>query len=94
MDPFTAAALLGLITTVIGTGGKLTNTAMQQKLANMKAENRAPGAPGGGALPRTGEETASSLPALIAAMEEKAEEEKNRSLNPADDAQLEGVDYA
>ena len=54
MDPFTAAALLGLITTVIGTGGKLTNTAMQQKLANMKAENRAPGAPGGGALPRTG----------------------------------------
>lgn len=88
---------IALITGILGVlqaGGNIADTAMKQKLEKLKAENRAPGAPGGGALPRTGEETASSLSALIAAMEEEAEEEKNRSLNPADDAQLEGVDYA
>ena len=87
MDPFIGAALLGLITTVAG-------NAQKQKLEKLKAENSPAGSPAGGALPRTEEETASSLPALVAEMEEEAEEEKNRSLNPADDAQLEGVDYA
>ena len=87
-------ALIQGILGILQAGGEIGKTAMQTRLEKLKAENSPAGSPAGGALPRTEEETASSLPALVAAMEEEAEEEKNRSLNPADDAQLEGVDYA